>query len=165
MIGSDQVLPLLLPPSPHLTCPQIDIHPHDSRSRRGNTFLIGVVGQNDIYQDFSITVRALSPPPITPLLPNGYPREVTIRSDEYSFFSLPVDGAGLSGKVIFPNASLQLSLDCHPCRAVGAVLQGWDLFVSPYGTDFQSGVSHTTAREGAVYRRQSTFLRLGARRS
>lgn len=96
MIGSDQVQFLLrFPPN----CSQIDIHPlHDLRSKRGNTFLIGVIGQNDLFQDFSISVRALSPPPIISLLPSGYSRDITIRTDAYTFFSVPVDST-LEGKV------------------------------------------------------------------
>jgi hypothetical protein len=98
MIGSDQVR-ISFWNVRSLNALQIDVHPlHDIRAKRGNTFLIGVIGQSDLFQDFSISVRALSPPPIVSLLPSGYSRDVTIRSDAYSYFSVPVDSA-LEGKV------------------------------------------------------------------
>jgi hypothetical protein len=96
MIGSDQV----------------DIHPSfDIRAKRGNTFLIGVIGQTDHFQDFSICVTACPPPLILPLLPTECFREVTIRSDAYSYFSIPVDGLN-EGQVILSDIFVCNSFRC-----------------------------------------------------
>lgn len=61
--------------------------------------MIGVIGQNELFQDFSISITSVSPPPIVPLLPSEYSRDITIYTEKYSYFSVPVDPL-IEGKIL-----------------------------------------------------------------